>query len=86
MIAKYNKNYRKNLDYGSQVDLWKYGFECAKEEGCIEALEFFCNKLEEIKESELDQILIDTALYATSSDSFSLRHSNANVIDFVLLV
>ncbi len=82
LIAKYNKNYRKNLDCGSQVDLWKYGFECAKEEGCIEALEFFCNKLEE--ESELDQILIDTALYATSSGSFSLRHSNANVIDFCL--
>ncbi|KAB2977750.1 MULTISPECIES: hypothetical protein [unclassified Wolbachia] len=84
LIAKYNKNYRKNLDCGSQVDLWKYGFECAKEEGCIEALEFFCNKLEETKESELAQILIDAALYATSSGSFSLRHSNANVIDFCL--
>ncbi|WP_264731799.1 hypothetical protein [Wolbachia endosymbiont (group A) of Sphaerophoria taeniata] len=88
LIAKYNKNYRKNLDCGSQVDLWKYGFECAKEEGCIEALEFFFNKLkekkEEIKEGELDQILIDTALYATSSGSFSLKHSNANVIDFCL--
>jgi len=84
LIAKYNKD----SNYENKVDLWKYGFECAKEEGCIEALEFFFNKLkekkEEMKENELDQILIDTALYATSSGSFNLRHSNANVIDFCL--
>ncbi len=85
LIAKYNDNYDEKLDYRNKVDLWKYGFECAKKEGCIEALEFFFNKLkEEIKEGELDQILIDTALYATSSGSFNLRHSNANVIDFCL--
>ncbi|WP_353274067.1 hypothetical protein [Wolbachia endosymbiont (group A) of Ennomos erosarius] len=85
LIAKYNKNYHKNLDYNTQVDLWKYGFECAKKEGCIEALEFFLGKLEgRITQNERDGILIDTALYATSSGSFNLRHSNANVIDFCL--
>lgn len=85
LIKKYNENYDKKLDYRNKIDLWKYGFECAKKEGCVEALKFFFNKLkEEIKESELDQILIDTALYATSSGSFNLRHSNANVIDFCL--
>ncbi|MGL9731629.1 MAG: hypothetical protein ACR5KX_02275 [Wolbachia sp.] len=85
LIAKYNKNYHENLDYNTQVDLWKYGFECAKKEGCIEALEFFLDKLEgKITQDERDGILIDTALYATLSGSFNLRHSNANVIDFCL--
>ncbi|MDR1139107.1 MAG: hypothetical protein LBJ80_00545 [Rickettsiales bacterium] len=85
LIAKYNKNYHKNLYYNSQVDLWKYGFERAKKEGCIEALEFFLDKLEgRITQDERDEILINTALYATSSGSFNLGHSNANVIDFCL--
>lgn len=85
LITRYNENYHKNLEYHNQVDLWKYGFECAKEEGCIEALEFFFNKLKgEITQNERDEILINTALYATSSGSFNLRHSNANVIDFCL--
>jgi hypothetical protein len=40
LIAKYNKNYHKNLDDSTQVDLWKYGFECAKEEGCTKFCKF----------------------------------------------
>ncbi|MDG7052683.1 MAG: hypothetical protein LKM45_02235 [Wolbachia endosymbiont of Alcedoecus sp.] len=85
LIAKYNK-YHKNLYYNSQVDLWKYGFECAKKEGCIEALEFFLDKLEgRITQDERDEILINTALYATSYGSFNLGQSNANVICHRLL-
>jgi hypothetical protein len=50
---------------------------------CIEALEFFLDKLEgKITQDERDEILINTALYATSFGCFNLRHSNANVIDF----
>lgn len=85
LIARYNENHHKNLDCNNQIDLWKYGFECAKKEGCVEALEFFLDKLEgKITQDERDEILINTALYATSSGSFNLRHSNANVIDFCL--
>ncbi|WP_410542502.1 hypothetical protein [Wolbachia endosymbiont of Tetranychus urticae] len=74
------------LDFNNKIDIWKYGFECAKEEGCIEALEFFFRKLKESKidEGELDAILVNTALYASSKTYSTLIHSNAEVISFCL--
>ena len=77
--------YDENLNYKNQNDLWKYGFECAKKEGCVEALEFFLEKLSKtMDQSEINSSLVATVLYASSTTHFSLTHSQANVIAFCI--
>ncbi|MBV0900023.1 MAG: hypothetical protein KTV77_04755 [Wolbachia endosymbiont of Fragariocoptes setiger] len=47
-FKKILSGYSEDFDVNNIDDVWKCGFECAREEGSREALEFFWNKLEHL--------------------------------------
>ena len=80
LLLEHNEDFEvNNID-----DIWKCGFECAKQEGSREALEFFWDKLRsQYEEKEREEILFDVGIRAR--DLCSHKEANSfNLIEFSL--
>ncbi|WP_410542437.1 hypothetical protein [Wolbachia endosymbiont of Tetranychus urticae] len=80
LLSKYSEDF----DIDNINDIWKCGFECAKEQGSREALEFFWSKIKhQYEEKEREDILVNLGINAYSLCCFN-RENNFNLIEFSL--
>ena len=83
-FKKLLSEYSQDLNVNNTDDLWQYGFECAKQDGSREALEFFWNKIHHrYSGEEKVKVFFDIGLHASSVCCHNKKNS-FNLIEFSL--